>query len=385
MILIVDQKYDITKVYKAIDYLINACYNEIKSVEVGFVESFRSSFSAMSNAITCPWKYAVYNVQKAQVKVESIAKVSGILVHSVLEDFYGAGKDDTSIKRKDQLAWLKTARDNAWVKRFNPRSLELVQEYQDEYAEAIEDTARYQLQVMNKPCKAPTWTAYWKRTYGAYFDEVEATKFAGCYARFSHIRWDTTLMDVYTSTDRCLSNFVPMAARMPKAKQLLIEFKPTRGVEINGLLISGRLDRIAIFEDGTIHVHDFKSGRKRWTPSDIANNDQLMLYAAIVEAEFGVLPTRVGIMDLYNGMLVERAPCPSSLARFYKRVGASVRHTYELHEEIITHGVEKAIEHRGIPLGFGGRFGCPCDLIYEDEGSPVRCPFYQESEDSSGG
>lgn len=348
------------------------------------LEEFRTSYSALGNAATCPWKYNVYNVLRASVPMDSIAKVQGILVHNIVEAYHNDGIEVKYKTKKDQLQWLLATRDTLWSSKFTPDNLKLIHEYIDEYDDAIEDTKDYATRVQGKRvCKAPTWTHYWKRTYGDYFGTLEREKFGDSYKRVSHIFFGdeggpyprTTFLECYQYIGKCLTNFIDLHRSMPKAKELLVEVKPENNVKIHGFNKTGRIDRVAIFDDDSIHVHDFKTGRKSWTETEIANNDQLFWYGLIIKEMFGRLPKRLGIMDLSNGKEISYDPDESDFQRYTDRVQGSITYTHNLHQDIVNNGIDAAMKTRPIPLGLGSARGCECDLAKLEETSELHCPF----------
>ena len=124
-------------------------------------------------------------------------------------------------------------------------------------------------------------------------------------------------------------------------------------IEIDGIPVTGFIDRIDKIEDNKAEIIDYKSGKNIFDKSDVEESEQLMLYQLAVEESIGL---EVGKLTLYH--LPSQTPV-SVGSRGTKKIEV-------LKAKILK--VAELIEKEEFPAK-EGRF-CPCDF-------PEHCPYYK--------
>lgn len=302
------------------------------------------------------------------------AQVVGILVHTVAERFLTEYAERKTDKKPYQLGWLHAAKDEEFVKIFGQDALDAINAYYDEYNEACEATLEFG-QSIGKSYKAPTWTGYWQRTYASRFDTLERDVFQPLQAKLKHIQFRSSLLDIYQHISRCTDNFLKLYRKYPADVEFIVELRLDPRLNIHGAMKGGRIDLIVKYPDGTVEVLDFKTGRKEWDAASVRNEPQLNWYVYGTEQQLGIMPTRKGILDLYNGKEFSCDVLPGETERFKKQLQGSIAYETRLHETIEEEGIEKALEQFPLPIG-RLNIGCPCLLPYEEDDS-IKCKAYK--------
>lgn len=124
-------------------------------------------------------------------------------------------------------------------------------------------------------------------------------------------------------------------------------------IEIDGVPVTGFIDRIDKIEDNKAEIIDYKSGKSIFDKSDVEESEQLMLYQLAVEESIGL---EVGKLTLYH--LPSQTPVSVS-SRDSKKIEI-------LKVKILK--VAELIAKEEFPAK-EGRF-CPCDF-------PEHCPYYK--------
>jgi len=124
-------------------------------------------------------------------------------------------------------------------------------------------------------------------------------------------------------------------------------------VEVDGIPLTGFIDRVDKIEDNKAEIIDYKSGKNIFDKSHVEENEQLTLYQLAVEESIGL---EVGKLTLYH--LPSQTPV-SVEARTREKIDALKSKILEV-SELIAKGEFEAKE---------GRF-CPCDF-------PEFCPYYR--------
>lgn len=135
-------------------------------------------------------------------------------------------------------------------------------------------------------------------------------------------------------------------------------------IEIEGIPVTGYIDRIDKLEGGSAEIIDYKSGKNVFDKSQVEKNEQLTLYQLAVEESIGM---DVEKLTLYH--LPSQTPV-SVDSRDKKKIEQLKGKVLEVSENIAKGNFEAK----------RGRF-CPCDF-------PEYCPFYRhhyikEEEDQS--
>jgi len=90
-----------------------------------------------------------------------------------------------------------------------------------------------------------------------------------------------------------------LLARSPRAKTLFVE--KTLRKDLGEFVLVGRLDRIDEYEDGTIEVVDYKSGRTEVSAEDVATDLAMCCYQLLLRHHFAGRPVRASILALKTG------------------------------------------------------------------------------------
>jgi len=137
------------------------------------------------------------------------------------------------------------------------------------------------------------------------------------------------------------------------------DYKPPIAVEhlfnikVQGIPITGFIDRVDKLEDNRAEIIDYKSGKNIFDRTHVEENEQLTLYQLAVEESIGL---EVGKLTLYH--LPSQTPV-SVEARNREKIDSLKSKILEV-SELIANGEFEAKE---------GRF-CPCDF-------PEHCPYYR--------
>jgi RecB family exonuclease len=124
-------------------------------------------------------------------------------------------------------------------------------------------------------------------------------------------------------------------------------------IEIDGIPVTGYIDRIDKLEGGSAEIIDYKSGKNVFDKSQVEKNEQLTLYQIAVEDSIGM---DVAKLTLYH--LPSQTPV-SVDSRDKNKMEKLKRKIHEVSENIAKGNFEAK----------RGRF-CPCDF-------PEHCPFYK--------
>lgn len=333
------------------------------------------SYSRIGKALLCPLLYDFTYIQEKKMETEHVSKYIGKLVHEVIEEFYRQPDDFLYGRYKnEQVRFLGEARDDAFRRVFSGEALETVLRYFREYRDAVEDVQAFQLTTYGTVCKAPEWTAFWKRKYAAHFNEIESTvleplKQSFPWCRFAH----NSFLSVHYQVVRCVDNFLKLHRRvMRNEKPMKIHSElAVIGNKVHGRHSRGAIDIALEFYDGRVEVYDFKTGKKQWEPSDVVNSNQLLGYTHKAQSYFNKLPSRMGIWDLWNDQLTSVPVTVEMVDEYLSRMQGITSYASKLHETLRDEGLDKALETFPLPIGTGVGF-CPCDLAYQ--GPEMRCP-----------
>jgi RecB family exonuclease len=123
-------------------------------------------------------------------------------------------------------------------------------------------------------------------------------------------------------------------------------------LEVEGIPITGFIDRVDRISDNKAEIIDYKSGKKVFDKSRVEKNEQLTLYQLAVEESIGI---HVGKLTIYH--LPSQTPV-SVEARNAKKIK-------EIRSKVLK--VSELINKGEFPPK-KGRF-CPCDF-------PEHCPYY---------
>lgn len=336
------------------------------------------SNSVIHDAMTCPHKYYVKHVLNQEATIESSYFTIGKAVHNIAEQFYQRPEliHADSIKQNN---WCVQQIQNQWEVLLGKNNHLLVKTYRTQYQQAIIDTIDWGERIKNKTYKLPTATAYWERTYADQFRELEE-KLEEIKKEIPQLRFKDSLLEVYNTSLVCIENFVKLHRKLPKTDKILHEVKIDPPIEIFNVKKSGKIDRLDFTADGEILLYDYKTGKKYWTRTDVANSDQLCWYAYACEQLFGKRPVVIGIIDLAHGALIQHPLNDGDMERFLRRLKANLHYKsfidYLIEQKQVT-GLQDVIP---VPAGLPFKIGCPCDLLYETD-PEKRCPYMAPYDD----
>lgn len=336
------------------------------------------SNSAIHDAMTCPHKYYVKHVLNQEATIESSYFTLGKAIHTIAEQFYENTELLNSPETK-QRNWCVQQLQAQWEALLGENNHLLVKTYRAQYQQAIVDTIDWGKRFKNKVYKMPTATAYWERTYADQFKDLEEV-LEEIKKDIPQLRFKDSLLDVYNTSLLCVENFVKIHRKLPAAEKILHETKIDPPIEIFGVKKSGKIDRLDFTTDGGIILYDYKSGKKYWSRTDVANSDQLCWYAYACREMFGKLPHSIGIIDLAHGALVQHDLNDGDIERFLRRLKANLHYKsfidYLIEQKQVT-GLQDVIP---VPAGLSFKLGCPCDLLYETD-PEKRCPYMAPYDD----
>jgi ATP-dependent helicase/DNAse subunit B len=234
------------------------------------------SNSAIHDAMTCPHKYYVKHVLNQEATIESSYFTIGKAVHTIAENLYSDPKllkaDET-----EQRNWCVQQLQEQWELLLGADNHLIIKTYRAQYQQAIVDTIDWGKRFKNKTYKLPTQTQYWERTYTPKFKELEET-LENIKTSIPQFRFKDPLLDVYNASLVCVENLAKLYRKFPAAEKILHETKIDPPIEIFGVKKSGKIDRLDFTVDGEILLYDYKTGKKYWTRTDVANSDQLCWY-----------------------------------------------------------------------------------------------------------
>lgn len=336
------------------------------------------SNSAIHDAMTCPHKYYVKHVLNQEATIESSYFTIGKAVHTIAENLYSDPKllkaDET-----EQRNWCVQQLQEQWEQLLGADNHLLIKTYRAQYQQAIVDTIDWGKRFKNKTYKLPTQTQYWERTYTPKFKELEEI-LENIKTSIPQFRFKDPLLDVYNASLVCVENLAKLYRKFPAAEKILHETKIDPPIEIFGVKKSGKIDRLDFTPDGEIILYDYKTGKKYWTRTDVANSDQLCWYAYACREMFGKLPKSIGIIDLAHGVLVQHDLNDGDIERFLRRLKANLHYKsfidYLIEQKTVT-GIQDVIP---VPAGLPFKLGCPCDLLYETD-PEKRCPYMAPYDD----
>lgn len=336
------------------------------------------SNSAIHDAMTCPHKYYVKHVLNQEATIESSYFTIGKAVHTIAENFYNDPKL-LNAGETEQRNWCVQKLQEQWELLLGANNHLLIKTYRAQYQQAIVDTIDWGKRFKNKTYKLPTQTQYWERTYTPKFKELEET-LENIKTSIPQFRFKDPLLDVYNSSLVCVENLAKLYRKFPAAEKILHETKIDPPIEIFGAKKSGKIDRLDFTADGEIILYDYKTGKKYWTRTDVANSDQLCWYAYACREMFGKLPKSIGIIDLAHGALIQHDLNDGDIERFLRRLKANLHYKsfidYLIEQKTVT-GIQDVIP---VPAGLPFKLGCPCDLLYETD-PEKRCPYMAPYDD----
>lgn len=99
-----------------------------------------------------------------------------------------------------------------------------------------------------------------------------------------------------------------------KAKTLFVE-KQLR-LDLGDFALIGRIDRVDEYEDGTLEIVDYKSGRQEVTQEDVENDIAMLCYQLLMRHKFPDQPVCATILALRSGRRATVAATDAQLAEF---------------------------------------------------------------------
>ncbi len=154
----------------------------------------------------------------------------------------------------------------------------------------------------------------------------------------------------FTYGKRILKEFYE--ANIEKLKPpIAVEYK--FDINVEGIPITGYIDRIDKIDENKVEIIDYKSGKKIFDKSHVEGNEQLTLYQLAVEESIGLQVQRLTLYHL-------RSQTPVSVE------GRRSEKIESLKRKIVD--VSDKIAKEEFPAK-KGRF-CPCDF-------PEHCPYYK--------
>lgn len=83
--------------------------------------------------------------------------------------------------------------------------------------------------------------------------------------------------------------------------------------EVDGIRIRGIIDRLDLAPDGTLVVTDYKTGRSPGVTHQQGRLGGVAFYALLCREIFGVLPSRISLLYLGDGLTISTTPTEQSL------------------------------------------------------------------------
>lgn len=338
------------------------------------------SNSLISDALHCGYKFHVTYERQQRPDVEASYFSVGQIVHDAIEDFHKEGRAAPSSSQA-QLAWLMDRMQEGWKTHFGEVVASELLIFHEALNKAMEETIDYG-KTQGKDWVRPQMTGYWKSKHQLRFKLWEENQIKPLMREVKRVRFTDNLTNLFQQTTKCLENFVEMHAERSLPNSLLSEYEIVP-IEFQGNKISGKIDRVELNFDvygavNDIKVFDYKTGaKKRWKEEDVKNSSQLLWYSFALQEVYDILPSEIGIYDLYNKNIVKVGLESADIHRFLERLETNVdflamrEHWKEKEGKTII---------GPIPAGTGG-FGCPCDLAYT-RNEEIRCPYYKPLEES---
>jgi len=91
---------------------------------------------------------------------------------------------------------------------------------------------------------------------------------------------------------------------------------------IDGLRLRGIIDRLELDDDGNLVVTDYKTGRSPGTAYTQGRLGGVTFYALLCQELFGVLPARIRLLYLGDGVVITTEPTEQSIRGLRNKVGA---------------------------------------------------------------
>lgn len=112
-------------------------------------------------------------------------------------------------------------------------------------------------------------------------------------------------------------------ARPEEAKTLFVE-RQLR-YDFGDFVLIGRVDRVDEYEDGTLEVVDYKSGRETVVPEDVASDIAMSCYQLLMRHKFPDRPIRARILALRSASSAAYAMSDEEMNQFEQDVAVLAR------------------------------------------------------------
>lgn len=216
---------------------------------------------------------------------------------------------------------------------------------------------------------APEMTNYWKQNFtdvDAEWARLQALSADSFQAAGRQVSWGIGLAELVGVGYACVQAELRSRCWSSDGVQVWLE-KVIFG-DVFGVPMAGTLDVLLYSTAGAtgdrpqLKIIDYKTGRKKWTISDVQNSDQFCLYRYMLRAEYPSAEIQVGVRDLRHDEYIEVPVDAVAMASWENRYEPKALFT----QTIL--GLGESAEEVVIPYGSGFSPGCPCEFT-------STCPY----------
>ncbi len=132
------------------------------------------------------------------------------------------------------------------------------------------------------------------------------------------------MAEAYGEGKEILERYVAEAQEKPvEAKTLFVERQLRH--DFGDFVLIGRIDRVDEYEDGTLEVVDYKSGRTAVTEEDVAADIAMCCYQLLLSKKYPGRPTRARILALRTGTTAAHSLAGEELETFERDITTLAR------------------------------------------------------------
>jgi hypothetical protein len=259
---------------------------------------------------------------------------------------------------------------DVWKDYFSEESLGLVDKWCAEYEKDKEEAeAKYKM-TMGRETHHIAKTNLWKNEYQPKYDAIDGAMTYNHASKFKQVMFDHSVFEVWSRALRCLRNFHAWF-RKYRVEGMQFETKIEYHDAQRDTMDVCKID-VLINNDDQLEIIDYKTGvSKMWSERSIFHDLQLMFYVDVVRKEYGRMPTKIAVVDLYWGKYISVTPTQDELDKFGGLIGPHISRTRRLHDTLAKGGTPD----EPLPV-LHNTFMCNrCEIAYEG-----GCPYFKKED-----